>query len=161
MNGRLLARGPNHTMERRECFHVLTTVNTFAMNTGVHVSFTGMVFTGYIPRSRISEPCGLEVKWSDSVMSDSLWLHGLQLTRLLRPWGFPGKSTGVGCHCLLQDRSNRQIWPWSTGQRLMEFCQENPLVIANTLFQHKKTRLYTWTSPVGQYWNQIDYILCS
>ena len=28
--------------------------------------------------------------------------HGLQPTRLLRPWDFPGKSTGVGCHCLLQ-----------------------------------------------------------
>ena len=43
-------------------------------------------------------------KWSRSVMSDSSWLHGLQPTRLLRPWDFPGKSTGVGCHCLLQDR---------------------------------------------------------
>ena len=47
------------------------------------------------------------------------------------------------------------------GQRLTEFCQENALVIANTLFQQDKTRLYTWTSPDGQYWNQIDYILCS
>ena len=44
---------------------------------------------------------------------------------------------------------------------LIEFCQENALVIANTLFQQHKTRLYTWTSPDGQYWNQIDYILCS
>ena len=34
-------------------------------------------------------------------MSYSLWPHGLQPTRLLRPWEFPGKSTGVGCHCLL------------------------------------------------------------
>ena len=57
--------------------------------------------------------------------------------------------------------SNRQIWPWSTGQRLTEFCQENTLVIANTLFQQHKRRLYTWTSPDGQYWNQIDYILSS
>ena len=37
------------------------------------------------------------------------------------------------------------------GQRLIEFCQENALVIANTLFQQHKRRLYTWTSPVGQY----------
>ena len=36
-----------------------------------------------------------------SVMSDSLWPYGLWLTRLLRPWDFPGKSTGVGCHCLV------------------------------------------------------------
>ena len=43
----------------------------------------------------------------------------------------------------------------------MEFCQENALVIANTLFQQHKGRLYTWTSPDGQHQNQIDYILCS
>ena len=47
------------------------------------------------------------------------------------------------------------------GQRLTEFCQENALVIANTLFHQYKRRLYTWTSPDGQYWNLIDYILCS
>ena len=37
------------------------------------------------------------------------------------------------------------------GQRLIEFCQENALVIANTLFQQHMRRLYTWTSPDGQY----------
>ena len=37
------------------------------------------------------------------------------------------------------------------GQRVMEFCQENALVTANTLFQQHKRRLYTWTSPDGQY----------
>ena len=47
------------------------------------------------------------------------------------------------------------------GQRLIEFCWENSLVIANTLFQQQKRWLYTWISPDGQYWNQIDYILCS
>ena len=47
------------------------------------------------------------------------------------------------------------------GQRLIEFCQENTLVIANTLFQQHKRRLYTWPSPDGQHRNQIDYILCS
>jgi len=41
------------------------------------------------------------------------------------------------------------------------FCQENALVIPNTLFQQHKRRLYTWTSPEGQHQNQIDYILCS
>ena len=57
-----------------------------------------------------------------------------------------------------------------SGQRLIEFCQENALVIANTLFQQYRRWLYTWTSPKsdwlysepdGQHWNQIDYILCS
>ena len=47
------------------------------------------------------------------------------------------------------------------GQRLTEFCQENTLVIANSLFQQHKRRLYTWTSPYGQYQNLTDYILCS
>ena len=47
------------------------------------------------------------------------------------------------------------------GQRLIEFCQENALVIENTLFQQHKRRLYTWTSPDGQHWNHIDYILWS
>ena len=98
-------------------------------------------------------------------MSDSLQPHGLQPTRLLRPWDFPGKSTGVGGHCLLQDlieiTSEKDVlfilgnWnakvggqeiPGVTGkfglgvqneagQRLTAFCQENILVIANTFFQ--------------------------
>ena len=61
-------------------------------------------------------------------MSDSLQPNGLWPTRLLHPWDFPGKSTGVGCHFLLHHyrelecksrksrntRSNRKIWPWTT-----------------------------------------------
>ena len=46
------------------------------------------------------------------------------------------------------------------GQSLIEFRQENALVIANTLFQQHERILYTWTLPEGQYQNQIDYILC-
>ena len=41
-------------------------------------------------------------KWNRLVVSDSERPHGLQPTRLLHPWYFPGKSTGVGCHCLLR-----------------------------------------------------------
>ena len=52
------------------------------------------------------------------------------------------------------------IWN-EAGQRLIEFCQENTLAIANTLFQQHKRTLYAWTSPDGQYRNQIDNILCS
>ena len=43
-------------------------------------------------------------KWSCSVVSNPQWPHGLQPSRLLHPWDFPGKSTGVRCHCLLQLR---------------------------------------------------------
>ena len=46
------------------------------------------------------------------------------------------------------------------GQRLIEFCQENALVIANTFFQQHKRRLCTWKSPDGQYQKQMEYILC-
>ena len=54
------------------------------------------------------------------------------------------------------------IGVWNeAGQKLIEFCQENTLVITNTLFQQHKRRLYTWTSPDSQHRNQIDYILCS
>ena len=57
---------------------------------------------------------------------------------------------------------NRQIGMQNkAGQRLIEFCQENALVIANTPFQQHKRRLYTRTSPDGQHRNQTDYILCS
>ena len=67
-------------------------------------------------------------------------------------------------------RKSRDTWSNSkfglgvqkeAGQRLTEFCQENVQVTANTLFQQHKRRLYTWTSPDGQYWNQIDHILWS
>ena len=40
--------------------------------------------------------------FSRSVVSDSLGLHGVQPTRLLCPWDFPGKKSGAGCRCLLQ-----------------------------------------------------------
>ena len=54
-----------------------------------------------------------------------------------------------------------QVIQNEAGQRLTEFCQENTLVIANTLFQQHKRTLHTWTSPGSQYQNEIDYFLCS
>ena len=42
-------------------------------------------------------------KWSHSVVSDSSRPHGLQPTRLVCPWDFPGKSTGVGCHWAIRE----------------------------------------------------------
>ena len=49
-------------------------------------------------------------KWSFSVVPNSWQPHGLQPTRLLHPWDFPGKSTGVGCHCLLQKRRIQSLY---------------------------------------------------
>ena len=74
--------------------------------------------------------------FSHSIMSNSLWSHGLQPTRLLCPWDFPGKNTGVGCHFLLQGTFSTQgsnlhllcllhcwqiLYHWATGsQRTVE-----------------------------------------
>ena len=63
-------------------------------------------------------------------------------------------------HLDLTGKFGLGVWN-EAGKRLIEFCQEDALIIANTFFQQYKRRLYTWTSPDGQYQNQIDYILCS
>ena len=62
-------------------------------------------------------------KWSRSVLSNCLQPHGLKPTRLLRPWDFPGKSTGVGCHCLLRHGvlvSNKKEWSKNRSNHLGE-----------------------------------------
>ena len=78
----------------------------------------------------------------------------------------PFHHRGLEC----QSRKSRNTWSNGkfglgiqneAGQRLTEFCWENSLVIAHTLFQQHKRRLYTWTSPDDQYGNQTDYILCN
>ena len=51
---------------------------------------------------RKAMPKNAQVKWSGSVEPESLRPHGLLPTRLLRPWGSPGKNTGMGYHFLLQ-----------------------------------------------------------
>ena len=63
-------------------------------------------------------------KWSHSVVSDSQRPHGLQPTRLLHPWDFPGKSTGVGCHCLLS---------WNSALRCL-YLSFFPLLFTSLLF---------------------------
>ena len=76
-------------------------------------------------------------KWSRSVVSDSLRPHGLQPTRLLCPWDFPGKSTGVGCHCLLR-------MPSIHSHRRKTYC--SPPVCFSftfTLLSHL-TELHSW-----------------
>ena len=58
--------------------------------------------------------------------------------------------------------SNRKLWPWSTEwsrAKANRVCQENILVIANTLVHQHKRRFFIWTSPDGQYRNQIDNIV--
>ena len=87
-------------------------------------------------------------------------------SRINTPKRCPFHYSGLECK-RRKSRStwnNRQIFLGvqnEAGQRLIDFCQENALDIANTLSQQHKRRLYTWTSPDGQHRNQTDYILCS
>ena len=76
--------------------------------------------------------------------------HHMRIGMQKKEVKIPGVTGKFGCG--VQNES---------GQRLTDFCQKKKLVIANTLFQQHKRWLYTWASPDGQYWNQIDYILCS
>ena len=71
-------------------------------------------------------------KWSRSVVSDSSRPHGLQPTRLLHPWDFPGKSTGVGCHCLLwnETKTSPKRKSWAS------FTDENRCKILSKVLSH-------------------------
>ena len=97
-----------------------------------------------------------EVEWFYEDLQD--------LLELTPPQKCPFHYRGLEC----KSRKSRDTWSSiiglgvqnEAGQKLTEFCQENALVIANTLFQQHKRQLYTWTSPGGQYQNWPGYILC-
>ena len=116
--------------------------------------FNITVIQAYAPTSNTEEA---EVEWFYEDVQDLLELTPKDVLFIVGDWkakvgsqerpGVKGKF-GLG----VQNEA---------GQRLTDFCKENTLVIANTLFQQHKRRLYTWTSPDGRYRNQIDCILCS
>ena len=117
--------------------------------------FNIMVIEVYAPNSNAEE---VEVEWFYEDLQDLLELTPKkEALFIIGDWNAkvesPEKSGITGKFSLgVQNEA---------GQRPIEFYQENALVIANTLFQQPKTRLYTWTSPDGQHHNQTDYILCS
>ena len=80
-------------------------------------------------------------KWSHSVMSDSSLPHGLQPTRLLHAWDFPGKNTGVGCHRLFQQVLGKPIM---TRRLLGEYGIQG----ANWVFFNRVTCQRTWVQKV-------------
>ena len=116
----------------------------------ISVCFQGKAFSitviqGYAPTRNAEEA---EVEWFYEDLQDLLELTPKKdVLFIIGDWnakvgsqetpGVTGKS-GLGMRN-------------EAGQRLIEFCQENALVIANTLFQQYKRRLYTWTSPDGQH----------
>ena len=94
-------------------------------------------------------------KWSHSAMSDSSRPHGLQPTRLLSPWDFPSKSTGVGCHCLLQESHGTPLIIPATCDNTSEMLstreahvtQESIPFIGNALCRHPLSNMYQiWDS---------------
>ena len=103
-----------------------------------------MLIQVYAPTSDAEEA---EVEWFYEDLQDLLELTYKSVLFIIGDWnakvgsqeipGITGKF-GLG----IQNEA---------GQRLIEFCQENALVIANTRFQQYKRRLYTWTSPDGQH----------
>ena len=118
-------------------------------------SFNITVIQVYAPTSNAEEA---EVEWSYEDLQDFLELTSKKdVLFIIGDWNakvgsqeIPGVTGKFGLG--VQNESK---------QRLTEFCQEDALVIANTLFQQHNRRVYTWKSPDGQYQNQIDYILCS
>ena len=117
--------------------------------------FNITVIQPYVPTSNAEEG---EVEWFYEDLQDLLELTPKKdVLLIIGDWNAKGRSQetpGVTSKFGLGVQNE-------AGQRLIEFCQENILVITNTLFQQHKRRLYTWTSPDGRHRNQIGYILCS
>ena len=129
-------------------------------DTMISVRFQGKPFNitviqAYAPTSNAEEA---EVEWFYKYLQDLLELTPKKdVLFIIKDWNAKvgsQETPGVTGKFGLGMRNE-------AGQRLIEFCQENALVIANTLFQQHKRRFYMWTPPEGQHRNQIDYILCS
>ena len=117
--------------------------------------FNITVIQVYAPTSNAEEA---EVEWFYEDLQDLLELTPTKdVLFIIGDW-----NANIGSHKTPELTGKFGLGIWNeAGQRLIEFCQENTLVIANTLFQQHKRRLYTWTSPDGQHRNHIDYILYS
>ena len=102
-------------------------------------------------------------KWSRSVVSDSSRPHGLQSTRLLHPWDFPGKSTGVGCHCLLRHGDYAALIPvklslfpretcWLTWDMNVVIVCLNAVALNNRFYQNASVLIFVpmASNPLGK-----------
>ena len=118
-------------------------------------SFNITVIQVYAPTSNAEEA---EVEWFYEDLQDLLELTAKKhVLFIIGDW-----NAKVGSQEIPGVAGKFGLGIWNeAGQRLIEFCQENALVIANNLFQQHKRRLYTWTSQDDRHLNQIDYILCS
>ena len=132
-------------------------MDAVSKTTEISICFQGkplniMVIQAYVPTSNAEEA---EVERSYEDLQDLLELTPKKdVLFIIGNW-----NTKVGSQKIpgVTDKFGLGVQN-EAGQRVIEFCQEKALVIANTLFQQHKRRLYTWTS---QHRNQTDYILCS
>ena len=117
--------------------------------------FNIIVIQVYGPTSNAEEA---ELQWFYEALQDLLELTPKKDTLfIIRNWNAKvGSQETPG----VTGKFGLGIWN-EAGQRLIQFYQENALIITNNLFQQHKRRLYTWTSPDGQHRNQTDYILNS
>ena len=107
--------------------------------------FNITVIQVYAPTSNAEET---KVEWFYEDLQDLLELTPKKdVLFIIGDW-----NAKVGSQETLRVTGKFRLGIWNeAGQRLIEFCQKNILVIANTLFQQHKSRLYTWTSPDGQH----------
>ena len=110
---------------------------------------------------KISNPSLCPNHWFWRSLSWPVLWRSTTLSRTNTKKGCPFHHRGLECKSRKSRDtwSNRQVGPWCTKwstAKTNRFCQENTLVIANTLFQQHKRWLYTWASPEGQIGNQID-----
>ena len=93
----------------------------------------------------------IKKKSKNEVLSHCLWAHGLQPTRLLCPWDFPGKNTGGGCNFLPQKNKSLmkkipQIWLWN---RPLPFL---PLFLGLPVHLDIFPRQEIWQAKLTSYW---------
>ena len=106
--------------------------------------FNITVIQVYVPTSNTEEA---EIEWFYEDLQDLLELTPKKDVLFIGDWNAEvGSQETAG----VTGKFGLGLWN-EAGQRLIAFCQENTLVIANTLFQQHKRRLYTWTSPDGQH----------
>ena len=119
----------NLLLSRFSCVQLCATPSTEAHQAPPSLGFSRQEQWSGLP---FPSPVHESEKWKGnrSVVSDSLRPHRLQPTRLLHPWHFPGKSTGVGCHCLLRLKLGREQ-------------------INNQIKQTNKCLPGGWTVPIG------------
>ena len=93
-------------------------------------------------------------KWSCSAVSNSSWPHELQPTRLLCPWDFPGKNTGMGSQFLFQgifltQGSNLLLLHWQVGSLPLSYREAH----SGTLHNHKENK----TLPFATTWMDLEW----